>query len=211
MTDDIDYGALERAKQRKLQEMAEQYARTQRARDYYRLHEEPPRPSLEDDEDAWERWRCFKVGLTEDFRQWLHEMEAEAAKKRKQFAFTLTTNETDVTSEICSAAHKVFAQKTVPVRQGEAYLEYTKEGRPHIHGWYETENGGRIFSKVFHRCWPLWQEKRGQTKFGGGFHEEIKTSRYKDYASCEGRVICIKNINADLVYNAPSEAYAHET
>lgn len=125
-------------------------------------------------------------------------------KEAKQFAFTFTTNKSkeEIEKEMIHSCHKLFLQKTVPIRQGEAYLEYTEEGRPHIHGWYETEDGGRVFAKVFQRCWPAWKEKRGQIQFAGGYHELMKSGRYKGYSSAEGRVICMKKENEALVIDA---------
>lgn len=123
----------------------------------------------------------------------------ECSKKQKEFAFTFTTNlntELEVQKEMCDSVHKLFDQKTIPVEEGEAYLEYTEQGRPHIHGWYKTEDGGRIFAKVFRRCWSYWGEKDRQKKFAGGYHEEMKTNRYRGYASGEGRLICRKTKDA---------------
>lgn len=116
-------------------------------------------------------------------------------KPRKTYAFTLTTNGDDQALEeekLCMAAEKLFRQESVPVAKGEAYLEYTEAGRPHIHGWYETVDGGRIFLKIFKRCWPLWGEKPGRTQFAGGYHEVMKTNRYIGYANSEGRLVAKK-------------------
>lgn len=125
--------------------------------------------------------------------------EHPAPKKRKTFAFTFTTNkdtQLEVQKEMCYSAWKLFQQKTTPVEEGEVYLEYTEQKRPHLHGWYVTEDGGRIFAKVFHRCWPSWGEKARQTKFAGGYHELMKTNRYKGYASSEARLILRKQKDA---------------
>lgn len=123
-------------------------------------------------------------------------------RKSKQYAFTFTTNKSkeEIEREMIRSCYKLFRQTTVPIREGGAYLEYTEEGRPHIHGWYETEDGGRVFAKVFRRCWPAWSEKDRQTRFAGGYHEEMKVNRYKSYASAEERVICLKKENEPLVY-----------
>lgn len=115
-------------------------------------------------------------------------------KKDKSYAFTFTTGAkaddfARVEDELVEAALKLFRQESVPVKEGEAYLEYGEDGRPHVHGWYKTTDGGRIFSKVFHRAWPEWAEKRGKTKFAGGYHEEMKSNRYLGYASSEGRLV----------------------
>jgi len=126
------------------------------------------------------------------------------AAKKKTFAFTFTTNldtKLEVQKEMCSAAWKLFQQKTTPVSQGQVYLEYTEQGRPHLHGWYETEDGGRIFAKTFRRCWPPWGEKARQTRFAGGFHELMKTNRYIGYSSSEGRLVVSKQPNADVFYH----------
>lgn len=129
-------------------------------------------------------------------------------KPKKTFAFTLTTNKQgkEVENEMVFATHRIYMQNTTPIEEGAAYLEYTEEGRPHIHGWYKTEDGGRVFSKTFKRCWPTWGEKRGHTKFAGGFHEEMKSDRYKDYAAAEDRVICVKKKDELLILNAPPQA-----
>lgn len=130
-----------------------------------------------------------------------------AHKPGKRFAFTFTTNKmpSEIQTEMIDSCHKLYRQQSCPIVEGEAYLEYTKEGRPHIHGWYETADGGRVFAKVFQRCWPYWKEERGKTMFAGGFHEEMRTDRYRGYASAEGRVICLKKKSEPCVYNAPSE------
>lgn len=129
--------------------------------------------------------------------------EHPAPKKRKTYAFTFTTNldtKLEIQKEMCYSAWKLFLQKTTPVEQGEVYLEYTEQGRPHLHGWYETEDGGRIFAKTFRRCWHPWAEKARQTKFAGGFHELMKSNRYKEYASTEGRLIVSKKPDAHPDY-----------
>lgn len=134
-------------------------------------------------------------------------------KKYKIYAYTLTTNGNDVAEEeqkLCEAVEKLFRQKSVPIQQGEAYLEYTEQGRPHIHGWYETEDGGRIFAKIFKRCWSLWGETRGHTRFAGGYHEEMKTNRYKNYASAEGRVIITKIKDQPFIYHGPTQTRQEE-
>lgn len=132
--------------------------------------------------------------------------------KRKQYAFTFTTNlsKEEIEKEMIHSCHKLYLQKSCPISEGEAYLEYTEEGRPHIHGWYETEDGGRVFAKIFARCWPYWKEKRGVTKFAGGYHEVMKSQRYKGYSSGEERVICVKKKGEALVYNAPSQVSSQE-
>lgn len=125
-------------------------------------------------------------------------------KPRKTFAFTFTTNlntQLEVQKEMCFAAYKLFLQNTTPVEEGEVFLEYTEEGRPHLHGWYVTVDGGRIFAKTFRRCWSYWGEKDRQKRFAGGFHEEMKTNRYKGYASAEGRKVVSKEKGADVFYH----------
>lgn len=167
--------------------------------------------------DEWRKWneedtaRCQRSGLAwtvhvaEVVIPKCQEMLAHCRryhpdpKPAKQFAFTFTTNKTkeEIEQEMCDSAHKLFVQKTVPVRAGEVYLEYTEEGRPHLHGWYETQDGGRIFAKTFRRCWQYWGEKDKRTKFAGGYHEEMKSNRYRGYASSEGRLIVMKKEDAE--------------
>lgn len=136
-----------------------------------------------------------KFWFRRDKGQWINHFEKHhRAKMPKTYAFTFTTGAkaedfAKVEDELVEAALKLFRQESVPVQEGEAFLEYTEEGRPHIHGWYKTTDGGRIFSKVFHRAWPEWAEKRGKTKFAGGYHEEMKSNRYVGYANSEGRLV----------------------
>lgn len=138
-----------------------------------------------------------------------HMKQAHSAK-RKCYAFTFTTNldtQIEIQKEMCYAAWKLLSQKTVPVLKGEVYLEYTEKKRPHLHGWYETEDGGRIFAKVFQRCWKYWGEKARQTKFAGGFHEEMRTNRYIAYASAEARLVCIKMPGQDARYEPVADTW----
>lgn len=157
-------------------------------------------------------WMLPCVSRVQQWKVWEAHVRKEHWRKAKRYAFTFTTNKmpSEIQAEMIDSCHKLFRQQTVPIQEGEAYLEYTKEGRPHIHGWYETEDGGRVFAKVFQRCWPYWKEARGKTMFEGGFHEEMKTDRYKAYASVEGRVICMKKKSEPCVYNAPSEESPEE-
>lgn len=161
---------------------------------------------LEIDYSVWDLgMRCAK--MVEFAERHSRHMEIHR-KKQRTFAFTFTTNlgRDEIQQEMIDSCHKLFRQQTVPIEEGEAYLEYTKEGRPHIHGWYETQDGGRVFAKVFQRCWSYWKEERGKTKFAGGYHEEMKLNRYKGYSSAEGRVICLKKKAEPCIYNnAPSE------
>lgn len=146
--------------------------------------------------------RLWRLCVWENIEKHLR-AEHSASTKKKTFAFTFTTNKDtklEIQKDMCCSAWKLFQQKTIPVEEGEVYLEYTEQGRPHLHGWYVTEDGGRIFAKVFHRCWPSWGEKARQTKFAGGYHELMKTNRYIGYASSEARLVVSKKKDADAVY-----------
>lgn len=145
--------------------------------------------------------RCFELWNKNDSNAYIAHVWEHVPRPKKKYAFTLTTNGNDVMEEqekLCLAVEKLFRQRTVPIEEGGAWLEYTAVGRPHIHGWYTTEDGGRVFAKVFQRCWPLWKEKRGAKEFPGGYHEEMKKDRYLGYASAEGRQILVKNLNVDV-------------
>jgi len=149
--------------------------------------------------DAWKCEDCDDC--LKDPKKWVKHIQKKHTKKR--YAFTFTTNldsKLEVQKEMCYSAWKLFLQNTTPVEVGEVYLEYTEEGRPHLHGWYECRDGGRIFAKTFRRCWPTWGEKARQTRFAGGYHEEIKTERYQGYASEEGRLIIKKEKNTTATY-----------
>lgn len=139
----------------------------------------------------------------DDFLKHMNEVHCE--QKVRRFAFTFTTAEDtqlEVQKEMCEAAWKLINQNTTPVKKAEVYLEYTKEGRPHLHGWYQTEQGGRIFTKTFKRVWPSWGEtKRTHISFPGGYHQEMRSDRYMGYASDEGRLICSKD-GPDVYFDA---------
>lgn len=126
----------------------------------------------------------------------------EQALYRKVYAFSLTTPDSDAAGDIWDAAVKLFEQKSVPISEGECYLEYGSSGLPHAHGWYQTEHGGRVFTKVLKRCWPLWgEDRRHHTKFRGGYHELVKNpAAYNLYASAEQRLIVRKIKYQPLVY-----------
>lgn len=145
------------------------------------------------------------AAMLEDAREHMEHMRQShpKPKPKKKYAFTLTTNlnsELEIQKEMCYSAWKLFLQNTTPVEEGEVYLEYTEERRPHLHGWYVCRDGGRIFAKTFRRCWTYWGEKATQKKFAGGYHEEMKTERYKGYSSSEGRLIVKKEKDSTAIY-----------
>jgi len=95
--------------------------------------------------------QLWRIGNWDEIERYLRSKHASHQAK-KTFAFTFTTNsdrKLEIQQEMCNSAWKLFQQKTIPVEEGEVYLEYTEQGRPHLHGWYVTEDGGRIFAKVF--------------------------------------------------------------
>lgn len=159
-----------------------------------------PFTRIEDCSGCLQNWKL----KFDDFMK--HMNDVHCPPKHRRFAFTLTTNldtQLEVQKEMCDAAWKLINQNTTPVRKAEVYLEYTQEGRPHLHGWYQTEQGGRIFSKTFKRVWSSWGEtKTNHSHFTGGYHQEIKSDRYIGYAADEGRLVCSKDGN-DVIFNAP--------
>lgn len=153
--------------------------------------------------------KCSYLWNKTDSKLFMAHLHEHIPKPVKKYAFTFTTNGNDVSVErdkLHNATVKLFTQQTVPIQEGGAWLEYTEAGRPHIHGWYTTIDGGRVFSKVFQRCWHLWGEKKGLTKFPGGFHEVMKTDRYIGYASAEGRLICSKVKDAEPTCASTNDA-----
>lgn len=143
--------------------------------------------------EVWKEFRRYMDRRDRDKHQ-------EAA--RKVWAFSLTTPDRDAAPDLWEATVKLFEQRSVPVVVGEAHLEYGASGLPHVHGWYETGHGGRIFTKVFKRCWPLWgEDKRHHTAFRGGFHEKAKNpAAYKLYAAAEERLIVRREKSNAILY-----------
>lgn len=110
------------------------------------------------------------------------------------FAGTLTMSPTDATNEneMCAAIQKIFTQQTVPVKRYAWYLEYTKNGLPHIHFIYETNSGGRIHQKIFKRYWKTWSEKPADRQgqgFRGGYHKHVESEiAYTEYIAKDGNI-----------------------
>jgi len=97
------------------------------------------------------------------------------------FAFTLTKSPSDdlTVDEMITAARKLMAQKSCPVKKYAwvlEYKDYDQKTHPHIHGMYETETGGRIERKHFKRAWPIWDETvRQGAGFRGGYHRPVNS------------------------------------
>lgn len=112
-------------------------------------------------------------------------------KPKGLFAFTLTFSPTDGKNieDLKHAAEMILNQKTCPVKRYAWYLETKDNGQhPHIHGIYETDSGGQIYTKVFKRYWSIWDPK---TKLGagfrGGYHKSVDFSvAYGEYLSKDG-------------------------
>lgn len=133
--------------------------------------------------------------LLDNWSQYMKWLESKV-ESRKSYAITLTTDVTDpekwptVEQEMVNAISKIFTQQTCPVLEAEAYLEYQTSGAPHIHGYYRCDKGHRIYTKIFKRYWPLWNEAKKCGKgHQGGFHEVMKTDKYKGYMAAEGRKV----------------------
>lgn len=155
--------------------------------------------------EHWARFReLWYEMLTNHFKPWYetHRAAQHEAKQRRVWAFSLTTPDITAASDLWDASIRLFEQRSVPISQGESFLEYGSSGLPHVHGWYETEHGGRVFTKVFKRVWPLWgEDRRHHTKFRGGYHELVKNpAAYNLYASAEQRLIVRKIKSQPLVY-----------
>lgn len=78
--------------------------------------------------------------------------------------------------------------------------EYTKAGRPHVHGWYHLEGGLKITDKNFKRAYPPWNPKK---KLGrgheGGHHATIdRVSDFHGYTEKHlEEAWLVKNITPD--------------
>lgn len=109
-------------------------------------------------------------------------------KPKGLFAFTLTFSPSDGKNEydLKHAVEQIMNQKTCPVKRYSWYLE-TKDGghHPHIHGVYETDSGGTIYTKVFKRYWSIWDPKQKLgAGFRGGYHKPVDIAiAYKEYIS----------------------------
>lgn len=225
--DQLDHFKLLESQRTRLKQEAEKLRQQEFLRDYIenRLEQFLYHNDVKGDElDAYNRYLrgetkeydydthyIVRKDLFSCYDEWCN--ETQTAKHRKVYAFSLTTPDSDASAAICEAAIKLFEQKSVPISEGECYLEYGSTGYlPHVHGWYETEHGGRVFTKVFKRVWPLWgEDRRHHTKFRGGYHELVKNPQaYNLYASAEQRLIVRKRKSEPLVYGQthPSSSLA---
>lgn len=157
---------------------------------------------------SWSEEHAMKCKESDLTGRWTGDLVRESAKilehckkhhkdkPKRKYAFTFTTGEDtklEIQKEMCEAAYKLYTQKSKEIARGEVYLEYTENNRPHLHGWYETEDGGRVYSKIFKRIWPTWGEgKSNRADFIGGYHKEMASEQYKKYASDEGRRLIFK-------------------
>lgn len=140
----------------------------------------------------------YEIHISPSWRAKLKNYHEINEKKNRKYAFTFNTNKPpemykSEEGDMLHACFKLFNQSSVPIQDGACYLEYTEKGAPHIHGWYKTEEGGRVFAKIFARVWSLWDEKKKCGKgFQGGYHAQMKSDRYEGYADSEGRMVCGK-------------------
>lgn len=117
-------------------------------------------------------------------------------KHKGAWAFTLTKSPSDPYSvgDMLIAVRKIMSQKSDPVKSYAWYYEDKGKDEngdpihPHIHGMYETHDGGRIERKHFKRAWKIWGEGSKDPKdilgagFRGGYHREVRDQEaYSDY------------------------------
>lgn len=112
------------------------------------------------------------------------------------WAFTLTMSPKDPQSigDMLTAVKKIMQQKTKPVIKYSWRFEhkgFDEMGgylHPHIHGMYETEDGGRIPRRQWERVWSLWDEDKPMgAGFRGGYHRPVKSEEgYADYIVKDG-------------------------
>lgn len=83
--------------------------------------------------------------------------------------------------------------------------EYTKAGRPHVHGWYHLEGGLKITDKNFRRAYPPWNPKK---KLGrgheGGHHATIE--RVSDFYGYTEKHLEEAWLNINITNNADATA-----
>lgn len=112
------------------------------------------------------------------------------------FAFTITQSPQDAFSigDMLTAVRKVMSQRSKKVVKYAWYYEDKGQDalgtplHPHIHGMYETENGGRIEAKHWMRAWPIWDEKKPMgAGFRGGYHRPVRHGEaYESYIKKDG-------------------------
>lgn len=114
------------------------------------------------------------------------------------FAFTLTKSPKDPQSigDMLAAVKKIMRQGTKPVVKYAWYYEdkgVDEMGsplHPHIHGMYETVDGGMIPTRQWQRAWPLWDPKTPMgAGFKGGYHRPVRSDEgYSNYIKKDGRM-----------------------
>lgn len=140
-----------------------------------------------DDRKLQKSFKQHYKHLMEFHRRIKHTHEGNGAPTGP-FAFTLNMAPTDglTKDDMIVAARKIMGQLTKPVTKYAWYLEYgdneTKE-HPHIHGMYETRDGGRIPARQFKRAWPIWDESQRLGRgHRGGYHDVVRNGEgYSSY------------------------------
>jgi len=111
----------------------------------------------------------------------VHKNNTENAKQQLGAReFTLTYGDHYTSPEQAKFAMEQAIERLTRYYKNEiiefhAVGEYTKAGRPHIHGWYHLDGGRKITDKNFKRAYPIWNPKKKLGRgFEGGHHATIE-------------------------------------
>jgi len=111
----------------------------------------------------------------------IHKHNAQEAKQQLgPREFTLTYGDQYASPEEAKRAMNTAIERLTRYYKDEiiefhAVGEYTKAGRPHIHGWYHLDCGRKITDKNFKRAYPPWNPKKKLGRgFEGGHHATIE-------------------------------------
>lgn len=97
----------------------------------------------------------------------------------REFTFTYSPSwfETDEDAQRAmeSAIEKLTRYYKDEIIEFHAIGEFTRDGRSHVHAWYNLIGGRKITDKNFKRAYPHWNPKRKLGKgFEGGHHATIQ-------------------------------------
>lgn len=151
---------------------------------------------------------------------WTRRQEAEQHRANSQAVqqqlgpreFTLTygdhfADEEEAKRVMTRAIDRLTRYYKDEIIEFHAIGEYTKAGRPHIHGWYHLEGGLKITDKNFKRAYPPWNPKK---KLGrgheGGHHATI--ARVSDFYGYTEKHLEEAWLNVNITNDADDTASA---
>lgn len=149
--------------------------------DYISFHKEVYLHQLEDwmkQHTRWSEWIDGYIAWRKVEAKKLHAGNNGTQLGPREFTLTYGEhfeNPEEAQRVMASAIEKLTRYYRHEIIEFHAIGEYTKAGRPHVHGWYHLDGGKKITDKNFKRAYPPWNPKKKLGRgFEGGHHATIE-------------------------------------